>query len=189
MADAPTPNHRRELEDGFFSPVRQELRARIRDAERARSEQMLALADASGITNIAMLQKLAAFGVGSETLAALTLYPMIAVAWADGRVDRGERRIALAAAEECGLKPDSHSYRLLVEWLDLAPPDRLLRDAWVSVVGELCTEMGDDQRADFRSEILARTRAVASATGGFLGLGKISRVEQKVLDALFSAFD
>jgi hypothetical protein len=49
--------------------------------------------------------------------------------------------------------------------------------------------MGDDQRADFRSEILARTRAVASATGGFLGLGKISRVEQKVLDELFAAFD
>ena len=188
MGDAPTPNHRKELEDGFFSPVRRELRTRIRDAERARSEQMLALADASGITNIAMLQKLVAFGVGSETLAALTLYPMIAVAWADGRVDRDERQTALAAAEECGLKPDSDSYRLLVEWLDLAPPDHLLRDAWARVVGELCVEMGEDQRADFRSEILGRTRAVADATGGFLGVGKISRVERKVLEELVAAF-
>ena len=189
MGDTPTPNHRRELEEGFFSPVRRELRTRIRDAERSRSERMFALADASGITNVSMLEKLVAFGVGSEALAALTLYPLIAVAWADGRVDRGERQTALAASEECGLKPDSHSYRLLVEWLDHAPPDRLLREAWVSVVGELCAEMGDDQREDFRGEILARTRAVANATGGFLGLGKISRVEQQVLDELFAAFD
>ena len=189
MGDTPTSNHRRELEEGFFSPIRQELRTRIRDAARARSEQMVTLADASGITNVPMLEKLVALGVGSEALAALTLYPLIAVAWADGRVDRRERQSALADAEECGLKPDSHSYRLLVEWLDHAPPSGLLHDAWVNVVGELCAEMGPDRQAEFRGEILARTRAVASATGGFLGLGKISRVEQKVLDALFSAFD
>ncbi len=189
MGDTPASNHRRELEEGFFSPVRQELRTRIRDAERARSEQMVTLADASGITNVPMLEKLVALGVGIEALAALTLYPLIAVAWADGRVDRRERQTVLADAEECGLKPDSHSYRLLVEWLEHAPPDRLLYDSWVKVVGELCAEMGPDQRADFRGEILARTRAVANATGGFLGLGKISRVEQTVLDDLEAAFD
>lgn len=188
MSETPTPNHQEELEEGFFSPIPPELRTRIRDAERARTEHMLALADASGISNVAMLENLVARGIGSEALAALTLYPLIAVAWADGRVDRGERQTALATAEECGLKPSSTSYRLLVEWLDHAPPDRLLRDAWLGVVRELCAEMGDAQRMQLETELLARTRAVASASGGFLGLGKISRVEQDLLDDLSAAF-
>lgn len=189
MSDGAGVDHRRDLEEGFFHPVRPELRSRIRDAERARSEQMAALADASGITDVPMLEKLVLLGVGSEALAALTLYPLVSVAWADGRVQRAERRTVLAAAEECGLKPDSSSHQLLVDWLDHAPPDRVLHDAWAGLVRELCAEMEDPQRADFRDEILTRTRAVANASGGFLGLGKTSRVEQEVLDELQAAFD
>jgi len=189
MSRTPDSDHRRGLENGFFdSPARHELRERIREAERERSEQMAGLAEASGIASVAMLERLVLMGVSCESLAALTLYPLVAVAWADGRIDRHERETVLAAAAHCGLKSDSTDYRLLVDWLEHAPPDELLRAAWKGLVSELCAEMDDAARAAFQEEILGRTRAVANASGGFLALDKTSSSEQRVLDDLVTAF-
>jgi hypothetical protein len=149
---------------------------------------MEALAEASGITHVPTLEQLVVLGVGCETLAALTLYPLVAVAWVDGKIDRHERDAVLKAADRCGLKPESTSYRLLVDWLDHAPPDAVLRSAWKGLVAELCTDMDDEARASFRDEILGRTRAVANASGGFLALDKTSSAEQRLLEDLATAF-
>lgn len=182
------PDHQRGLQDGFYAPTRSELRESIREAEHARSAQMESLAEASGIKDVAMLEQLVVAGVGCEALAALTLYPLVAVAWADGRIDARERETVLGAAERSGLAPDSTSYRLLVDWLDHTPPDALLLAAWKGLVAELCAEMDEAARARFETEILGRTRAVANASGGFLALDKTSNAEQRVLDELMSAF-
>ena len=162
--------HGRKLSEGFYSPSHDALRERIREAEGERSRQMEALAEASGIRDVALLEHLVLMGIRGETLAALTLYPLVAVAWADGRIDRRERQSVLDAADHCGLKPDSDSYQLLVDWLDRSPPDDLLLTAWKGVVSELCAEMDDEAKGRFREQIFARTRAVANASGGFLAL-------------------
>jgi hypothetical protein len=178
---------RSALEDSFFSRPRAELRERLRAAERARTQQMEGLAEVSGIGDPDVLERLTLLDIRGETLAALTLYPLVAVAWADGSVDRYERETVLRGARECGIHPDSVSYELLADWLE-HPPDDLLLAAWKAYVAELSTKVSDSFRDTFEHEILARARAVANASGGFLALDKTSGSEQKVLDTLTSAF-
>jgi tellurite resistance protein len=137
---------------------------------------------------VEVLEKLVALGVRSETLAALTLYPLVAVAWADGKVDRHERDAVLRAARECGLKPEGISYDLLASWLD-QQPDAVLLAAWTSLVREICRQAEPEWRVIFAQELLTRAGAVADASGGFLALDKTSDEEQVVLDQLRAAFE
>jgi len=179
--------HHADLEESFFAPARDGLRERLQQTARARVEEMESLAGVSGIEDVAVLEKLVVLGIGHEALAALTLYPLVAVAWADGRVDRKERQTVLAAALECGLEPDGVSYHLLEDWL-AHPPDTLLLGAWQGFVQELSRRVTPEWRATFAREILSRARAVANATGGFLALDKTSSREQTVLNELRAAF-
>ena len=176
-------SHRTDLEDSFFAGARGGLREQLREVERSRVEQMESLARVSGIADVAVLEKLAVLGLGHETLAALTLYPLVAVAWADGHVDRRERETVLNAAVECDLERDGVSYKLLGDWLK-HPPDALLLRAWKGFVRELARQLTPEFRATFEHELLRRARAVANATGGFLALDKTSSSEQRVLDEL-----
>lgn len=48
------------------------------------------------------------------------------VAWADGRVDNGERTAVLSAADEAGLSKHEVSYQVLEQWLTDPPPAEML---------------------------------------------------------------
>lgn len=189
MANEPTDgkDNRQSFEDSFFATPRAGLREKLREAEANRTAQMETLAEVSGITDVPLLEKLVVLGIGSETLAALTLYPLVAVAWADGKVDRHERGTVLKAAEECGLTRASVSHELLADWLE-HEPDALLLTAWKGFVAELSGQLTVEWRTIFEREILARARAVANASGGFLALDKTSGVEERVLNELMEAF-
>lgn len=180
-------NHRENLEESFFSKPSAKLREELRRAEHDRTTQMETLAAVSGIEDIAVLEKLALLGIGHETLAALTLYPLVAVAWADGNSDHNEREAVLEAARECGLEPSGVSYRLLAEWLEHRP-DSLLLAAWKGFIAEISQSLTAEWRETLEREILKRARAVANASGGFLALDKTSGVEQQVLEELIAAF-
>lgn len=179
--------HHDHLEESFFGDTHGDLRERLRVAERTRTEQMASLADVSGIHDVEVLEKLVLVGVRSETLAALTLYPLVAVAWADGKVDRHERQAVLNGAARCGVEPGSVSHDLLSGWL-AREPDTVLLDAWKALVAEIARRVDDDWREIFTRELLSRAFAVADASGGFLALEKISAEEQQVLDELRAAF-
>ena len=179
---------RANLEDSFFAEPRAGLRERLRKAERDRTRQMETLAEVSGIEDVEVLEKLVLLGIRSETLAALTLYPLVAVAWADGDVDRHEQEAVLRGAEECGVAPGSVAFDLIAGWLD-EQPDALLLGAWRALVGELVLRVTPEWRVVFAREFLARAHAVADASGGFLALDKTSGVEQQLLDELRGAFE
>ena len=100
--------HHDQLEDSFFGRDGGGLRERLREAERTRTARMESLAEVSGITDVEVLEKLVGLGVRSETLTALSLYPLVAVAWADGHVDRHERETVLqGAADDPALDRDA----------------------------------------------------------------------------------
>jgi hypothetical protein len=99
MAPHPNDTQPSTLEDRFFGEPRTGLRQRLREAEQSRTQQMLTLAEVSGIEDVEALERLAPLGVGGESLAALTLYPLVAVAWADGKVDRHEREAVQRGAK------------------------------------------------------------------------------------------
>ena len=116
------------------------------------------------------------------------LVPLVMVAWADGSLDAGERAAILARAEGVELAPGSPARTLLEGWLTRKPDPKLL-DAWAQLVAGLAEQMSGEEVAALKAGLLDRARAVAGASGGFLGLGsKISNAEADVIARLDRAF-
>jgi uncharacterized membrane protein YkoI len=101
-------DRRKALEEEFFAKQNQRLLRQFRETMAVKAKHE-ALAAASGITDAAVLEQLAAVDLSSETMAALALVPLVEVAWADGTLDAKERSALLAAAEDAGLSQDSAS--------------------------------------------------------------------------------
>lgn len=177
----------RALEDEFFR------RQEAADAAERKLKQLTEtakadIAAASGIQDAAVLDKLVELGIGAETLAAITLVPLVEIAWADGSMDPPEREAILRGAQEQGLEAGSAPRALLEDWLDHRPPPRLLA-AWREYIGTLCEEMLPEQRNALKRDVLDRARRVAEAAGGFLGMGnKVSKEEEQVYKVLETAF-
>ena len=76
-----------------------------------------ALSAASGITDDTVLERLAALNISSETLAALSLIPLVVVAWADGSIDDKERAGVFSRAAEAGVGKGDISHELFERWL------------------------------------------------------------------------
>jgi uncharacterized tellurite resistance protein B-like protein len=180
-------NLKRNLEDQFFHKQDQVLidnLKKMRQLKETREE----LAKISGIHDEAILQKLVELNIRPETLASLSLVPLIEVAWADGSVDESEKRAVLTAAEKMGFTKESTDYTLLKEWMQHKPSPRML-DAWIHYIEGLCKQLSDEQRVELKKNLVDNTRAVAEASGGFMGLvNRISDAEKKVLAKLEGAF-
>lgn len=175
------------LEEAFFRKQEERLRE-LRRLRRDEESAIQALREASGIDDDTILRTLTSLGVRAETLAALTLIPLVEVAWADGRMEGPERQAVLAGAESTGIELGSPSHGLLQLWLDDRPaPDLVL--AWREFISALCTQLSEAERSRLRDKVLARARRVAEAAGGLLGLrDPISKEEKAVLEELAKAF-
>ena len=177
----------RSLEDQFFRREDQRLLAKLNEVKTAQATRE-ALAKASGIAKPEILDKLVALGIKPETIAALSLVPLVEVAWADGTLDAKERRATLERAREAGLAPGSTAHALLEAWLERRPDPRLL-DTWTQMVRGLREQLGADEAARLKTALLEQARAVAGASGGVLGLGaKVSGAEAAMLQRLEAAF-
>jgi hypothetical protein len=174
------------LEDAFFLQQDRALIERLAEL-RKMAESKEVLAKVSGITNQEILERLVAMNVRPETLTALALVPLIEVVWADGEVDDDERRAVLEQAASQRIAPGSSEYELLERWLSHRPEDDLMR-AWQHYAQGLCEHLSSSQRDVLRRELSRGLRKAAEASGGFLGLGKISSREKEVLERIESAF-
>jgi tellurite resistance protein len=187
MADRKLQERARTLEEAFFKKEHERLLEKMR-LKQEQEEAREALSEASGITDADLLQRLAALGIRPETLAALTLIPLVEVAWADGKMEAREREAVLRGAESSGIAEGTPSYGLLEIWTQ-DPPAPELMSSWKDYIRGLCAELSADQKWHLEEKILGRARAVAEAAGGFLGLGaKISSEEEAVLRDLEKAF-
>jgi hypothetical protein len=158
---------RRELEATFYRDAAEAHRDRLRveAEEHAASE---ALGRASGIDDGALLERLAGLGVRPETLAALSLIPLVEVAWADGTMDPRERASVLAGAISTGLPAGSPSIALLEIWTADRPPPDLLA-LWRDFTRALCRQLDPVERARFGGKVVGRARLVAEAAGDAAG--------------------
>jgi hypothetical protein len=174
------------LEDEFFHREDQKLIARLREL-RAAEDARTALARVSGIKNPAVLDKLVALGIQPEMVAALFVVPLVEVAWADGSFDAKERAAVLEHAKASGFTPGSAELALLEAWLDRKPEARVFT-AWQHLVEGLRAEFEPAQMEKLRSTLIERAQGVARASGGVLGIGKISKAEAAALARLEKAF-
>ncbi len=181
-------DRRKALEEAFFAKQDAKLRQELAEKEGLQARKA-ALAEVSGIGDDAVLERLIAMDIRPDTLAALTLVPLIEVAWADGNIDDNEQAAILQAASTTGLDKGSPSAQLLEAWLK-QPPTPDVRRAWKDYVSALLATLDADAKSAFKDDILGRARSVAEAAGGFLGLGsKVSKSEQAVLEELEAVFE
>ena len=185
MADDSLKERGISLEEEFFRKQNAELVERLRSTqtkEEARS-QMVSI---SGVQDPALIDQLLAHGVTPSSFAALALAPLVAVAWADRRLEDKEKSAILQEAASSGLQSGSAEYDLLEGWL-AEEPSASLMTTWSGYARALSENLGAEQQREFREALLGRANAVASAAGGFAGRGKKSPEEQRVLDSIESA--
>lgn len=188
---APEPEILRErgrsLEEEFFRREDARLVEKLQQAARRESARE-ALGRASGIKNPEVLDRLIDLDIRPTIVTALSLVPLVEVAWADGSLDANERRAVLERVATAGFAPGSIERAVLEAWLTRKPTPKLFT-AWTHLVQGLCEQMDRAAVAALKAGLLDRARAVAGASGGFRGLGsKISVAETDVIRRLESAF-
>ena len=177
----------RAMEDAFFAKSDQALLEKMR-AELSVKDASEALQTASGISDASVLDALHENGITPESLTSVSLIPLVAVAWADKKMEDAEKEAILQAADVAGIKAGSPSYETVELWLTSQPSDELL-DTWKSYIGSLKGSLDGAAFSQLKSSIIGRAEQIAKSAGGFLGLGdKVSAAERKVLDELATAF-
>jgi len=163
------------LEEGYFTKLDRERIERLR-TERERGEARESLARQSEIAEDSV-DFLLDIGIAAETLPAIDWIPLVEVAWSDGDVDKPEAEVLLAAAESDHVDSAHPAHQLLSSWIEKRPGPALF-DAWklhVSLAG---------RTPEQRAQILDRSREVAGASGGFMGIKTVSSSESTVLEKI-----
>lgn len=178
----------RAMEDLYFQQKDHLLMEKLR-AEISKEENRKALEQATGIQDSAVLDKLLAANVSPETLLALSMIPLISVAWADEDLESGEKDSILQAADLAGIVAGTAAHETLSGWLSNKPTPEMLQ-AWEAYIKGMKSKLETVHFNQFKHQLLERAESVAKAAGGFLGLGnKVSHVERAALDRLAKAFD
>ncbi len=150
------------LEEAFFAKREREVAEAFRNRQAEQREVRELLAHC-GIREAATATALVESGIRAETLPALVLTPLVAVAWADGELNDFEREALVEQALEQRIAPSSGAWSLLQSWMTQRPPDRLF-DAWVAYTRELALAMPEDARGEFAREVLEMAEAIAQTS-------------------------
>lgn len=187
MAMKPTPSsdlkkHAKSLEESFFAKENERLLKKMRERA-ARDEKRRAFKESLNIDSDQVIDALIDLELEPQTVAAFSLVPLIKVAWADGQIQPKEREAILKAAAERGIETGTDTYELLEGWLEREPKAGLTA-TWKGYVDALRDSLDPTVFGALREGLISRTREVAKAAGGFLGIGSISKSEKAVLDWL-----
>ncbi|MEM7474031.1 MAG: hypothetical protein AAF483_03505 [Planctomycetota bacterium] len=174
-----TPQKWFNLEERFFKNMDAELLDNLRgNMEKAETAERLM--EVTGIQNAELAAAIVELKVTVETLAAFRLSPLVAVAWADDRVEENERYSILKAAEASGISAEDPSMALLEAWTKHRPQTELL-EAWCEYAQALGESLGAEQRQVLKSEMLGQIQKVAEANGGVLGFGSVCNSEKELI--------
>lgn len=176
------------MEDIFFAQSDQALLEKLRAQQEAKGHRQ-ALEHASGISDPAILDQLDDSGITPESLTSVALIPLVAVAWADRKMDGVERAAILKAAAASGIEADSVSHQTLESWLANRPGPELMA-TWKSYIGAIKHKLDASAFNQLKASVCQRAKEVAEKTGGFLNMvNTISDQEQKVLDEMEATFE
>lgn len=175
------------LEDSFFVRENARLLAKLKEKEAAAARRQ-AFKEIAKLESDELIDALIELEIEPHEVAALSLVPLIEVAWADGVIQGRERKAIVKAAEEGGIDAGSENHDLLENWLNTKPGPELL-ETWKHYAREIVARLDSVNAAALKERLMTRTAAIAKAAGGFLGIGAVSEAEQKVLDDLSSVFD
>ncbi len=174
----------RAMEEEYFRKRDRELIEKLRKA-RADEDAKRAMGASTGLDDPALLQALLDLGFTPDTVGLLPLVPVVQMAGAVGGVTTHEYDLVLKVAAARGIAEGTPAYLQLIEWLGTRPSpevfagaSRLIRamlDAGAGQVGDLTAD-----------DLVAYCEQIAGASGGVLGLGRVSTEERTLLTQLAS---
>jgi hypothetical protein len=180
----PLANRRKGLEEEYFRRKEKELLEKLR--RRAETEQSRkAMADASSIADDDILTTLQELGYTRDTVRLLHLVPLVQVGWMSGSVTAHEREMILQAAGLHGIAPDTEAYRQLNDWFDHRPTDQFFEQT-LAIIRQVLGTLPPEEHARRLRSLSTFCLSVAEASGGILGIGKVSAAEQEILERIAS---
>jgi hypothetical protein len=170
------------LENEYFQRVDQQLLKELRESE-ARATRLAELMKATGLHDEEVASHLLDADIDASNVAALTLTPLVFVAWASGTVSAEERQGVISAALRRGVNSDATAFRLLEQWLQNRPRRELWK-LWTEYARALHESLPAATADKLSQRLMEQAELVAKASGGFLGMGKVCAAEQRVLDEI-----
>jgi hypothetical protein len=175
-------DRRRNQEEEYFQRQEQQLVARLQQQNREAADRER-MAERLGVSDPEVLRDLQTLGFTSDTVGLLHLIPLLEVAWAEQGVSESERGLILAAARAHGIDEGSPADHQLATWVTTRPSPAFFATC-LRAIGELLRSRPSDEQDASRRNLLSESLAIASASGGILGLGKVSNEERQVLARL-----
>lgn len=171
-------DRRRASEDEHFRRQDRELIEKMRraaEAERSRTD----LSAKSGVRDPELIRELQELGFTPETLPVLPLVPIVQMAWAEGGITPAERTLLLKLARDRGIAEGSPADQLLAGWMAQKPAEAVFRRA-TRLIGAML-DTGTSSGTMTADEVIKYAEDIAAASGGILGIGKISAEERATL--------
>lgn len=173
------------LEDKFFADLDSQLLEELK-AKQERETTLAEFARVTGIKDDGVLGAVSKLGISAQSIAALRVFPLVAVAWADGVIEESEReKVMELAARHLG-NSDTPSYKLLRSWLEKKPTEDIM-EAWLTYAKGLVDALSTDDATNLKTALVNEVKEVASASGGLLGFGSISKGEHVAMNQIVAA--
>lgn len=169
----------RASEEDYFRQQDAEKLERAREAARREGLKQL-LAEKVGATDPEVLELLLEMGLDKETVRVVPLLPLVQVAWADGEISSKEAALVHEAARARQIPGTGPAHELLEGLLRTRPSDAYFEKALV-VLRDVLASLPEEERRKGMESFAAAVQAIAVASGGFFGLGKVSPGEREAI--------
>ena len=170
----------RALEEEWAQQLVREAVAKVRTT-RLEDEERQRLAEVTQISSPELISRMRALGFDAESAALLFLVPLVGMSGADGTVSYAERALVKDMARR-GVQPGSRAWATLDGWLLEPPPHEALAEM-LALLRDVLAAMPVDQGNEVRSRLRSALDRVGRVSGGFLGVGTLSRAERRFLTA------
>lgn len=164
-----------EEEEQYFRARDAEKREALRKKlakEGAELEERRKIAESTG-AELSVAERIKALGFTGDSARIFSLMPLVAVAWADGKIQRRERAKILELLAAHDIEKDSEAFATMASMLEQRPDEAFMRET----IAALRDVVGDEH--DKSKGIVDLCIEVAAASGGILGLGLGARVGDK----------
>lgn len=171
----------RSREEEYFWKRDQELIAKMR-RQAAADQAQRELGAKVGLDDPELIQELHALGFTTETVALLPLAPLVQMAWVEGGVSDAERRLIVQLARSRGIAEGTAADRQLSAWLERQPEPQVFTRATRLIRAMLAAPTA--QAGLSADDLVKYCESIAAASGGILGIKKISAEERALLSTI-----
>jgi hypothetical protein len=171
---------KRSTEEEYFHRKERELVEKLRQRAALEAEKG-AMGKSLGVADEKILEDLQALGFTRDTVALLHLVPLVAVAWAEGGIDKRERQLIYEVAKLRGIEGGGAASEQLDQWLNHRPSEEFFQRS-LRIIRAVLKSLPQETQQESKQSLVAYCTRIAAASGGILGLGsKISAAESALL--------